>query len=336
MESQPMQDHQLEVRVRPVSRFLRFGLASISALVVGGIILGVACATGMLVGVYERWFLAEPGLLVLFAPVVGIAAAAYPRRWLSGRRSAFIVAAVGAAVGFLCYYLSPGWMMLLGYLHVGRYLSWLNLFWLDTSDFKFQTASCWIATGALAMLVTLTRRTPTVLVAVAVLCVLVVVLPSPIFNFVTNNQELTVAFVIPATPGVSAAKPPRVVSSGPSWLNTSGADAVEAHVLDALRKAGLPGQYRVAEIDRCGTGKKSLQIIVLNPPVPAKALLPQPDGTELIYVSKPDGWRTIPAQAPTLGRTVEVRSLETGYRWMASYWIHAVARSGFGGAIWPD
>jgi hypothetical protein len=34
----------------------------------------------MLVGVYERWFPAELGCLVTFAPVVGIAAAAYPRR----------------------------------------------------------------------------------------------------------------------------------------------------------------------------------------------------------------------------------------------------------------
>jgi hypothetical protein len=36
-----------------------------------------------------------------------------------------------------------------------------------------------------------------------------------------------------------------------------------------LRKAGLPGPYRVAEIDRCGRGKKALQIIAVNPPVPA-------------------------------------------------------------------
>jgi hypothetical protein len=289
------------------------------------------------VGIYDRWFSAELALLVPFAPVVGIAAAAYPRRWLSGRRNAFIVAAVGAAVGGLWYCLSPGWMMLLGHITVLRYIPFSRyLVWLYMSDFEFQTATCWIATGALAMLVTLTRRTPAVLIAVTVLCVLAVVLPSPIFNFVTNNQELTVAFVIPASPGASVAKPPHVVSIGPNWLNTAGADAAEAHVLEALRKAGLPGPYRVAELDRCGSGKKALQLIVLNPPVPAQALLPQPDGTELIYVSKPDGWRTIPAQAPTLSRNVEVRGPRTGYRWMASYWIHAVASSGFGGAIWQD
>lgn len=142
--------------------------------------------------------------------------------------------------------------------------------------------------------------------------------------------------MIPAGPGADSSKPPHIVSSGPNWINQAGADAAEAHVLEALRKAGLPGPYRVAEIDRCGRGKKALQIIVLNPPVPALAQLPQPDGTELIYVSEPDGWRAIPARGPTLGRAVEVRGPVTGYRWMASYSIRAVAQSGFGGAIWQD
>ena len=56
MESELEQDHSIQADVRPVSRFLRFLLASIATLVLGGVILGVARATGMLVGVYERWF----------------------------------------------------------------------------------------------------------------------------------------------------------------------------------------------------------------------------------------------------------------------------------------
>ena len=290
----------------------------------------------MFVGRSAHFFQAYLGLLVPFAPVVGIAAAAYPRRWLSSRHNAFIVAVVGAAVGCLCYYL------------VQERIAWLShhaatntryAFWEVTPVFKFQMAWCWIATGALAMLVTLTRRTPRVLVSAAVLCVLAVVLPSPVFNFVRHNQQLTVAFVIPANPGASAAKPLRAfsVATGPHWLSQAGADAVAAHALEALRKAGLSGPYRVAEVNQSGTGKKALQIIVLNPPVPADTQLPQPDGTELIYVSQPDGWRTIPAQAHTLARNTEIRGPEAGYRWMASYWIQTAAQPGaFGGAIWPD
>jgi hypothetical protein len=341
MESQTIENHSIETSVKPASRFLRFVLASIATFVLGGFILGVTRATGMLVGGANSFFFpSHLGQLVPFAPVVGIAAAAYPRRWLTSRGNAFIVALVGAAVGCLCYYLVQVRIASIHYSTGLQSIPWWGryLLWPVTPVFEFQMASCWIATGALAMLVTLTRRTRTVLVAAAALCLLAVVLPSPIFNFVRHNQELTVAFVVPADPGASAAKPPHAfsVGTGSHWLSQAGADAVAAHVLEALRKAGLAGPYRVAEVNQSGAGKKALQIIVLNPPFPAEALLPQPNGTELIYVSQPDGWRTIPAQAPTLGRNTEIRGPKTGFRWIASYWIHTAAYpEAFGGAVWP-
>ena len=345
MESQTVEDHSTEASVKPANRFLRFGLASIATLVLGGFILWVMRATGMLVGgANDFFFPSYLGQLVQFAPIVGIAAAAYPRRRLSGRHNALIVAVVGAAVGCLCYYVLQeriAWLShhaaTTGMQNIPR--SWRYTFWEVTPVFEFQIASCWIATGALAMLVTLTRRTRSVLVAIAVLCLLVVVLPSSIFNYVRHNQELTVAFVIPANPGASAAKPLKAfsVATGSHWLSKAEADAAAAHALESLRKAGLPGPYRVAEVNQSGTGKKALQIIVLNPPVPAEGQLPQPDGTELIYVSQPDGWHTIPAQGRTLGRDTEIQGPTTGYRWMASYWIQtATYPEKFGGAIWPN
>ena len=341
MESQPTQNHSTEASVKPASRFLRFGLATITAPVLGSIVLVVTHATGMFAGGYSPWF--QSGLVWLWllgplALVVGIAAAAYPRRWLTGRHPAFIVAAVGAAAGCLSCLVLLGWMILLGHTGQLRY-GWRDLGTILPFQFELQAVTWLIVIGASAMLVTLTRRRPTVLVSVAVLCVLAVVLPSPIFNFVTHNQELTVAFVVPANPGASAARPLRAfsVATGSHWLSQAGADAVAAHVLEALRKAGLPGPYRVAEVNQSGIGKKALQIIVLNPPFPAEAQLPQPDGTELIYVSQPDGWHKIPAQARTLSRNTEIRRPDTGYRWMASYSIHmATYPDGFGGAIWPN
>jgi hypothetical protein len=335
MESEMEENRSTQSEVRPANRFLRFVLATIATLVLGGIILGVTRATGMLVGGADSFFFPfYLGQLVQFAPFVGIAAAAYPRRWLSGHHNALIVAVVGAAVGCLCYYVLQeriAWL-----IHHAATNTRYAL-WEVTPVFEFQIASCWIATGALAMLVTLTRRTPRVLVSVAVICVLAVVLPSPIFNFARHNQELTVAFVVPANPGTIVAKPPRIGYSGGGCLNNAGTDAVEAHVLDAVRKAGLPGPYRVAGVARCGTGKKALQIIVLNPPVPADTQLPQPDGTELIYVSGPDGWHTIPAQARTLGRNVEIHGPKSGDRWMAFYWIHTAAYpEEFGDRVRPD
>ncbi|MGD0859664.1 MAG: hypothetical protein ABR912_10115 [Terracidiphilus sp.] len=336
MESELKQDRPAEASVKPVSRFLRFGLASIAALVLSGIILGITYAARMFPGYQIQWAETEVRLIVPFALAVGIAAAAYPRRWLSPRGSAFIVAAVGAVVGCLCCLVFPGWMILLSGLS-NLHFGWGFLLGARLPlAFELQAAAWLIAAGASAMLVTFTRRKPIVLVAVTMLCLLAIVLPSPVFDLLTNNQELTVAFVIPASSGASAAKPPRAFSSGPQWLNEAGANAVAAHVLEALRTSGLPGQYRVAEVYRCGTGKKSLQIIVLNPPVPALAHLPQPDGTELIYVAKPDGWETIPSRAPTLGRSVEVRGPRTGLPYLATSCIPNAAGSGPCPAIRPD
>jgi hypothetical protein len=338
MESELEMDCPANASVKPVSRFLRFGLASIATLVLGGIILFVARATGMLVGDNTYWFQSLPWLLVPFAPIVGIAAAACPRRWHSSRFNIFIVTSIGAAMGCLFYCLFPRCFLLLGHPSVWREVPlFRNLSWFFTSDFEFEIASCWIAAGATAMLVTLTRRTPTVLATITMLCLLAVILPAPVFNFVTNNQELTVAFAVPASPVVSAVKPPRVVNVGNErhWLDLAGANAVADHVLEALRKAGIAGPYRVAEIDRCGTGKKALQIIVLNAAASGKVQLPEPDGTELIYVSEPDHWRTIPAQAPTLSRNVEVRPGASRSP-LAMYWIQSVAPFGFGGGIRPD
>ncbi|HZR32705.1 MAG TPA: hypothetical protein VFA76_12735 [Terriglobales bacterium] len=57
---------------------------------------------------------------------------------------------------------------------------------------------------------------------------------------------------------------------------------------------------------RVGKGKKSLEIVVVSAPVVNRALLPEPNGTELIYVQKPEGWKRIPLQAPALARSVEI------------------------------
>jgi hypothetical protein len=336
MEPALEQDHSIQADVWPVSRFLRFVLASISVLILGNIICGVTRATGMFAGGrawWFRWDLGPIGLIVPLALIVGIAAATYPRRWLSHRHNAFIVAAAGAAAGCLSCLVLLGWVILQGHIGQLRY-GWKDL--VLPLYLYIHVVTWLIVIGASAMLVTLTRRTLTVLVAVAVLCVLAVVLPSPIFNFVMHNQELTVAMVVPVIPGASAAKPPRGFSTGPRPLYQADANAVAAHVLEALRKAGLPGPYRVAEIDRLGRGKKSLQIIVFNPPVPAHALLPQPDGTELIYISQPDGWHTIPAQAPTLGRSVEVTGPRAGLPYLATYCVTDATGYGPCPAVRPE
>jgi len=156
------------------------------------------------------------------------------------------------------------------------------------------------------MLVTFTRRTPPILIIAASLCLLAV-LPALLFNSYFHNRELTVAIALPEKPGETSKQPQRVIStSGPHWIGYKEAASLTAHVLQVLRSSGLPGEYRVTQLTRCGTGKKSLEIIVVSAPIAGHALLPVPDGTEIVYVQKPGGWQSIPAGAPTVNRTVKV------------------------------
>ena len=116
-------------------------VASIATLVLGGFILGVSRATGMLVGGADSFFFPlYLGQLVQFAPVVGIAAAAYPRRWLSSRHNAFIVTVVGAAVGCLCYYLVQWRIASIDYSTGIQSIPWWARYssWIVTPVFNFK------------------------------------------------------------------------------------------------------------------------------------------------------------------------------------------------------
>jgi len=311
MESELNQDHPVVASVRPVTRLLRFGLASITALVLTGIMLGVSYAAGMLQGAHMWVVIVALRFSVPFALAVGIVAAAFPRTRSPGRRTALLAAAAGAAVGCLCWYSSEIWIGMQwspGEWHWNFHWEYLP------QDYMLQAASCWIIAGASAMLVTFTRRTPTVLIAAASLCLLAV-LPALLFNSIHHNRELTVAIVLPASPGVLAARPSFVIGSGPHMIHGDAeVAALTAHVLQVLRSSGVPGEYRVTQLIRCGTGKKSLQIIVVSAPIASHALLPVPDGTEIIYLQKPGGWQSIPERAPTLNRSVNVREPSEGRR----------------------
>ena len=297
--------------MKPASRPLRFVLACLTALILTGIMLGVSYTSGMLQGA-NRWVV-EVALrfTVPFALAVGIVAAVFPRTQSPGRRTALLATAAGAAVGCLCWYSSEIWIGMQWMKLSQSEWHWniwpWNFHWeYLPQDYNLQAAWCWIAAGASAMLMTFTRRTPTVLIIASSLCLLAV-LPALLFNSYFHNRELTVAIVIPASPGVPAAPPSFVIGSGPHMFRGNAeVAALTAHVLQALRSSGVPGEYRVTQLIRCGTGKKSLQIIVVSAPIASHALLPVPDGTEIIYLQKPGGWQSIPAGAPTVNRSVKV------------------------------
>jgi hypothetical protein len=278
-----------------MTRLLRSGLAAGTAFVLACVILGTGYAAGLVPG--DRAYTIELPLELsaAFAFAIGIVAAAYAPGQASDRRHGFLVAAVGAVVGCLYWYLSE---RLIALRFTGNW-QWGFL----SPDLEVQAASCWVAAGTSAMLVAFTRRAPTMLVTIAMLCLFAVVLPAPLFNYLYNNQELTVALATPVNPGVTTTRPPEVIVSGSKEFDEA---KVAAHVLEALRSSGLPGEYRVTNLYRVGAGKRSLQIIVVSRPVASRALLPEPDGTEVMYVRKPDGWESIPPRAPTLRRSIEI------------------------------
>lgn len=280
----------------PMSRLFRFLIGAVSAFALSCIILGVAYATGLLAGEHAYVFELPIKLSAPFAIILGIIAAIYPTPRDSRKHNAFMVAALGAAVGCLYWYLSE--RLTIGLHFTGRW-QWGVL----SLDYELQAASCWVAAGASAMLAAVIRRAPTVLVTTVILCSLAVVLPAPVFNRLTKNQELTVALATPVRPGTSVMQPPQVILTGSEEFDVT---KVTSHVLETLRASGLQGEYCVTNLYRIGTGKKSLQIIVVSTPVAGRARLPQPDATELIYVQRPDSWERIPSQAPTLGRSTEV------------------------------
>jgi len=293
-------------------------LAAATGFVLTCVILGTALATGA-VPADQRYTIELPlELTAAFGITIGIVAAVYPHNHATGRGHAFLVAAVGAVVGCFYWYFSYRLLAM-------RIIGWQ---WgVLLPDVEIQTALCGAAAGISAMLVAFTRRTPATLASIAVLCLSAVALPSPLFNHLYDNQELTVAFATPIRPDETAARPPRVITSGSKEFDET---RVAAHVLEALRSSGLPGEYRVTNLYRIGAGKRSLQIIVVSAPVASRALLPEPDGTEVIYVQKPDGWESIPPRAPTLRRSIEISEPEDHGDWLASFAIVGAPGIGLG------
>jgi hypothetical protein len=284
-----------------MGRLARFVVAALTAFALSCIILGVTYASECWECVRRHIFEWSGGcelqfkFSIAFAVIIGITAAVYRRRPDSGEQNAFAAIAAGAAVGVFYWYLSGRILS----LQMPGHWPWGFL----PLVYELPAASCWIAAGASAMLITIIRRPRTALIVTTILCLLAGLLPTPIADYVASNQELTVAVAIPAD------KNEMDLSDAIIGVRSQfdfDPPKVGAHIFELLQRAGIQGNYRVAVLKRTGSGKKSLQIIVINVPVTKDAELPEPDAGEIIYVEKADGWQKIPAQAPTLKRSVEV------------------------------
>ncbi len=278
-------------------RLFRFALAAILTAAVSLFVTYGSYALGFWAGGYRYRLEQDLRLGVLLPIFVGLLAALWPLRKLNW--NALAAGMAGAAVGLTYGYLAlrvEYWTVFRSWRSFGHSV-FLEIFW----GLDIEMMLCGAVAGACAMLLTTTSRTRNVLLNAALLMIGGILIPGPVFDQVTHNQELTVAVVTPQNHGPRS---PKVEEAGP--VRSIDASAVSSRVMELLRNAGIDGNHQVAQLYRQGHGKQVLAIIVIGGLVTKAADLPEPRRTDVIYLQEPGGWKRIPSQVPTLDRDIYI------------------------------
>jgi hypothetical protein len=288
-----------------MGRLFRFALAAILTVAVSLFVTYGSYALGLWAGGH-RFRLEQVLRLGVLLPIfVGLVAALWPLRKLNW--SALKAGIAGAALGLTYGYLAVRvmfWLDLKSWGSPGHSV-FLRIVW----SLDLETMVCGAVAGACAVLLTTTSRTRNVLLTVALFLIGGILIPGPVFDLVTHNQEFTVAVVTPQRHGPH---PPEVEENGP--VRSVDASAVSSHVMQLLRNAGITGNYQVAQLYRQGHGKQVLAVIVIGGLVTKAAHLPEPRGTDVIYLQELGGWKQIPSAVPTLDRDIYIISRDRNGR----------------------
>jgi hypothetical protein len=283
-----------------MARLFRFAVAATLTSGIGLLVAYVSYVLGIWAGGH-RYRLEQCLRLGVLLPIfVGSLAALWPLRKLNW--SALAAGMAGAAVGLTYGYLAFRVEAFRSWRSFGQSVFLKNFWGLD-----IEMMVCGAVSSACAMVLTTTSRTRNVLLTVAFLVVLGVLIPGPVFDLITHNQELTVAIVTPQSQGPRS---PEVMEEGP--VRPIDASAVSSRVMQLLRNAGIDGNYQVAQLYRQGHGKQVLAIIVIGGLVTEAADLPEPRGSDVIYLQEPGGWERIPSQLPTLDRGIHIYPDQSG------------------------
>jgi len=226
--------------------------------------------------------------------------------WPTRRQSILLVVTVGfvtgLAYGYLAvrvvYRLSVGSWQILGGTWPQETLSLFNpLSW----DIDLQAIVFGAVAGMCSLLLAIPsgRRLPRMALAIAVVIVAVFV-PVPILNAIAHNQELTVAMVMRRD-----AVPRNPVEWSVRYIRPIDIQSESATVAQALKDAGVDGDYEVVRLFREGHGKRVLAIVVVPQPL-TKTELPEPRGVNAIFLPQSGGWRTIPEQLSTVDRKITI------------------------------
>lgn len=236
---------------------------------------------------------------VLLPIVVGLVAGLWRSPNLN--RAPLVAGLTGAAIGAAYAYFVPRLMVGLNFWRALGHWRFGGIY-LD-KGIDLPALVCATVAGSCAMLLSITARGRSALVTAVILAVTAVLVPGPTFDFITHNQELTVAIVSPCN-GVGLANAPEVRTD--VYSTPVDVDSVTGHVVRLLRNAGIAGSYRVSDLYREGHGRQALAIVVLNQAVVSKVEFQEPHTGDVIYLQQPDGWKKIPPQFPTLNRSLSL------------------------------
>jgi len=232
---------------------------------------------------------------------MGILALLWPRKKQSILWAMTVGLVTGLAYGYLAvrvfYRLSVGsWQIPAPWPQVTQ--SFFNpLSW----DIDLQAIVFGAAAGMCSLLLAIPsgRRLLRMLLATAAVIVAVFA-PVPILNAIAHNQELTVAMVMRRD-----AVPRNPVEWSVRYVRPIDIRTEVASVAQALKYAGVDGDYEVVRLFREGHGNRVLAIVVVPQPL-TETELPEPRGIDAIYLPQSGGWRTIPEQLPTVDRKITI------------------------------
>lgn len=176
------------------------------------------------------------------------------------------------------------------------------------------------------------RRVAARIAVVAVVAIWSFYLPAvePILHARLTDQSLTVQVVL-WTPSKEALTFSDTLQATNAGLTTS-----DMEHLQALK---LTGKIENAGRQTFGTGRASHALIVLDHPVMSRAELPEPNGVDVIYIQRQNGWEKYPATAaPTLKRTISLEPLHSQglpTQTLVMVELATGAKQGFG-VLWPE
>jgi hypothetical protein len=273
-----------------------FALAGTMALAIATMVALCAYATGLWAGGHKPILGLVLKLNVGLAVLVGLVCIALPVRKLHGKP--VVAAAIGVGIGCVYWYLAP---RVLFWYSMGR---WPGFSGHLSLDFDVEAVACWTSAGLSAALIATGNRGRGAVISIILLALAAVLLPGPVFNYATRNEELTVAFVVPQDGASVEPEPENVTSIGSSTPINS--KLVSEQVLQLIARSSITGKYHISRLYRTGKGKPALAVIVVREPISVTAHLAQPNRTAVVYVQEHGAWVKIPSQAGTLDRDIEV------------------------------